>query len=113
MSSPLPDGGSGNDPATQPDQHMRLELALGCARMGTWDWELGPQTVTWDAQMHCLFGIAPGSFGGRQEDFLRLLHPGDRARIEAEMAFALEHCAEFDSEFRVLWPADATTHVIR
>ena len=93
MSSELPDGAAGNGDTFQHEQ-VRLELALDCARMGAWDWELGPRTVTWDRQMHLLFGLKPGSFGGHHEDFLRLLHPADRARVTAEMASALEHCAD-------------------
>jgi sigma-B regulation protein RsbU (phosphoserine phosphatase) len=111
MSFELP-AAAGPEDTTQHEK-MRLELALGCARMGTWDWELEPKTALWDRQMHFLFGIAPGSFGGQHEDFLRLLHPGDRARVDGEMTFALENCAEFDGEFRVIWPSDATTHVVR
>ncbi len=112
MSSQLPDAAPGQGDKFQHEQ-LRLELVLECARMGTWDWELEPQTVTWDRQMHALFGITSGSFGGRQEDFLQLLHPGDRARVAAEMALTLERCGEFDGEFHAVWPGDATTHVIR
>src|SRR5437762_12282535 len=112
MNSQLPEGAALQADSSQHEQ-LRLELALGCARMGTWDWELESQVVMWDPRMHILFGLAVGSFGGRHEDFLRLVHPGDRARVAAEMTWALEHCAEFDGEFRVVWPSEGTTHVIR
>lgn len=111
MSATSPDGATGQNDHTQHEQ-LRLEIALECARMGAWDWEIGPQRVTWDRQMHLLFGITPGSFGGRHEDFLNLVHPADRSRVGAEMVFALDQCAEFDSEFRVIWAEDGT-HIIR
>ena len=103
--------GAAGPPGSLPHEHARL--ALACARMGTWEWTLGPQSLHWDRQMHLLFGIEPGSFGGRHEDFLALLDPRDRDRVAAEMNAALEQCAEFDGEFRVVWPADGSTHAIR
>src|SRR5262245_2489183 len=112
MSSEPPEG-TGDQPLSPPHEQMRLALALDCARMGTWDWDLKLHTVSWDRQMHLLFGIEPGSFGGNQEDFLALVHPADRGRVAAEMARALQHCAEIDGEFRAVWPSDRSTHVIR
>src|SRR6202012_1482170 len=88
-------------------------LALAAARMGTWDWEIEPQRMTWDRQMHMLFGLEPDTFGGRDVDFLDLLHPADRARVAAELAAALERCVEFDGEFRVIWPRDRSVHILR
>jgi sigma-B regulation protein RsbU (phosphoserine phosphatase) len=81
--------------------------------MGTWHWELAEQTVTWDGEMHRLFGIEPGSFGGRHEDFLKLLHPEDRARVAADMDSALKEGTAFDAEFRIIWALDGTTRFIR
>ena len=97
----------------RPHEQLRLELALAAARMGTWDWELDGAKMSWDHQMHVLFGLAPDSFGGRDVDFLDLLHPADRARVAGELAAAFERCADFDSEFRVIWPSDATEHILR
>jgi sigma-B regulation protein RsbU (phosphoserine phosphatase) len=81
--------------------------------MGTWHWELAEQTVTWDGEMHRLFGIEPGSFSGQHEDFLELLHPDDRARVAADMESALQQGAAFDGEFRVIWASDGATRFIR
>jgi len=98
---------------SRPHEQVRLELALAAARMGTWDWELDSDKMSWDRQMHVLFGLAPASFGGHDTDFLDLLHPADRARVAGELAAALEGRTDFDSEFRVVWPADGTVHILR
>lgn len=92
---------------------MRLELALSSARMGTWDWDAAEHTIAWDRQMHALFGIEPGAFSGKCDDFLNLIHPDDRERISGEIADALKKCAEFDSEFQVVRPSDGSVRVIR
>jgi sigma-B regulation protein RsbU (phosphoserine phosphatase) len=94
-------------------EQVRLDLALAAARMGTWDWEIVPEKLTWDRQMHLLFGLEPDTFGGRDVDFLDLLHPGDRARVASELVEALDRCSQFDGEFRVTWPSDRSQHILR
>jgi len=91
----------------------RLDLVLSASHMGTWDWDLSRYRMTWDRQMHTLFGIEPGAFGGRYEDFLKLLDPEDRVRVAQEIAKMLEKCTDYDGEFRVVWPSDSATHIIR
>jgi len=112
QSTPPPNGAPSSEPS-RPDEQLRLQLALAAARMGTWDWEMESEKMSWDPQMHILFGLAPGTFGGRQDDFLDLLHPADRARVAGELLAALDHCSEFDSEFRVFWPGDFSQHILR
>jgi len=99
--------------AALPHEQVRLELALGCARMGAWDADLESGAVIWDRQMHLLFGLAPDAFGGRLSDFLERVHAEDRERVEREMAAAREACAEWDGEFRTIWPEDGTLHYLR
>jgi len=48
----------------RPHEQLRLELALAAARMGTWDWELDPAKMSWDRQMHVLFGLPPALSAG-------------------------------------------------
>jgi sigma-B regulation protein RsbU (phosphoserine phosphatase) len=100
-------------PDSRPHEQLRLELALAAARMGTWDCELDPMKMSWDRQMHVLFGLAPGSFGGRDTDLFELVHPADRDRVVGELTAAVQRQADFDSEFRVVWPADGTMHILR
>ncbi len=110
MSAEQSASGRGDSP---PHEQVRLDLALAAARMGAWDWELEPSKMTWDRQMHVLFGLEPGTFGGRDTDLLDLVHSADRARVAGEMAAALEQCAEYDGEFRVVWLADQSVHILR
>lgn len=92
---------------------QRLDLVLSCAHMGTWDWDLASYSMRWDRQMHSLFGIESGTFGGRYEDFLRRIEQTDRVRVAQEVASMLEKCSDFDGEFRVIWPSDGSMHTLR
>jgi phosphoserine phosphatase RsbU/P len=94
-------------------EQERLSLALSSAGMGTWDWEVATNVIGWDEGMHALFGLAPGTFKGTYEDFLGLIHREDRERIRGEIARALAARTAVDTEFRVAWPSDGSSHVVR
>jgi len=91
----------------------QLYLALSSARMGTWDWHPLDHSMHWDERMHALFGLAPSTFGGRYEQFLEMIHAGNRQQVAREFAQALERRAEYDGEFRVVWPTDGSVHTLK
>ena len=82
----------------------RLRLALEAGAMGTWAWDVASAKVTWDEAMEARYGLAPGTFPGTFDAFLRLVHPNDvdaaRRRIEA----ALQAGEDLRYEHRVVWP---------
>ena len=82
----------------------RLSLALDAGRIGTWEWNLVTGKVTWDARQMELFGLAPGEFDGRPESFLRLVHPDDRKRLQAELEGQLTNLGRRSNEFRIIRP---------
>lgn len=89
----------------------RLDLALCSSGVGTWDWMIDQNAIVWDDYIHPLFGMRPGTFPGKYEAFLATLHPNDRDRVTQEVARAIHEDAEYDTEFRVVWP-DASVHVL-
>jgi sigma-B regulation protein RsbU (phosphoserine phosphatase) len=91
----------------------QLYLALSSARMGTWDWDLLDHSMHWDERMHALFGLAPSTFSVRYEQFLEMIHAEDRQQVASEFAQALERRAEYNGEFRVVWPTDGSVHTLR
>jgi len=104
----------GTEPASVNSRknEARLSLALKAVGMGTWEWDVLANRMEWDARMHHLFGIGPGQFGGRYEDFLELVHPGDRKRLAQALHFSARPDAGHDSEFRAML-ADGTVRTIR
>ncbi len=97
----------------------RLELAQQAGKIGTFEWDIQADLVTWSIELETLYGILPGSFGNSNAAWLETIYPEDRPTVEAELASLLHLCATeslqlrqgLDLEFRIAYP-DANTHWI-
>lgn len=109
---------SGLDPSVPPGaaQHVpeaHAQLALDAAGVGIWSWEIKTGVVYWDEITYRLFGVTRGRFSGHRDDMEKLIHPADRATVRADAQRAVETCADFNSEYRVVWPGDRSIHFLR
>ena len=95
------------------DGELRSRLALEAAGVGTWIWDISSNTLIWDDITHRLFGVAPGEFAVRRENMEKLIHPEDCDRVCGEVARCAQTGADFQSEYRVIWPADGSVHHLR
>ncbi len=86
-----------------------LQLALESSHIGSWSWDLNENALVWDHFIHPIFGLEPGTFGGRFEDFLALVHDDDRDRVRQQVGACVKHGEPFNSEYKVVWP-DASVH---
>ncbi len=81
----------------------QFSLVAQAAGLGTWDWDLCSNELVWSARCFSLFGLPPDT-AMSYEKFLGSVHPEDRARVEDVVKKAIESHADYDTEFRVLWP---------
>jgi len=86
-----------------------LNLALGAAQVGAWDWDLLEGSRSWSENMPVLFGLR-GDGNGRIERsaVLQTVIPDDRPVVQSAVTQALEHAKPYEVEFRTLRP-DGTT----
>lgn len=63
----------------------RLELAQQAGKIGTFEWDIQADSVTWSIELETLYGLAPGSFGNSNANWLATIHPEDRPKIRAEL----------------------------
>lgn len=83
---------------------QRLELAKRAGKIGSYEWDLKSNRIVWSAMEEELYGLPAGSFGGTYEEWVRLIHPQDRAAVERAVRNALQGCAELLIEFRINRP---------
>lgn len=90
----------------------RFSIASDAAGIGVWEYDVASGTLTWDAQMYRLYGMAePVARTSPYAVWARQLHPQDRDRCEREVSDALAGRGEFDTEFRIVWPDGEVRHL--
>lgn len=86
------------------NSNERLQLALNAGRMGTWEWDIASNRVTWSATLEAIHGLAPGSFPGTFDAFQADIHPDDRERVLDAITQALAQRRDHFIEYRLLRP---------
>jgi PAS domain S-box-containing protein len=88
----------------------RLAEAQALARLGSWDWDVGSGAVNWSLEMYRIHGLHRDDGPITFERAIELAIPEDRARIQANVARALEERQELipDIEYRIVRPDGST-----
>jgi PAS domain S-box-containing protein len=81
----------------------RLRLATLSAGIGTWDYDVIHDVLIWDERCRRAYGL-PANAPASDEAFHRVIHPSDRARVDAAISDAMEHGngGSYDIEYRTL-----------
>jgi PAS domain S-box-containing protein len=88
---------------------QRLELAQEAGGIGVWDWDIEANQTGCSKEYGGLYGLPAGDVAPPPEEWLQLIHPEDRARVQEELSRALDGAGHYNTEFRVVWP-DGTVH---
>ena len=86
------------------DRENRLRLATAGARIGTFDYWVQTEELTWDDRCRALFGLPPGVPVSYEGTFLAGLHPEDRTRADAAVRQSLDPAGSgrFAAEYRTV-----------
>ncbi len=78
-----------------------LRLTMAGSRMGTWTRDLDETNrVVWSPELEKIFGMEPGEFSQREEDFFEFIHPEDREALQQAVIKAIESRTDYEVEFR-------------
>lgn len=91
--------------------HLRQKMseeqlieAQQLARLGSWDWDIRENRVTWSEELYRLFGLDPQEFGASYEAFLDRVHPEDREQVDHVIREALSSNQSLDYYHRAVRP---------
>jgi diguanylate cyclase (GGDEF)-like protein/PAS domain S-box-containing protein len=85
------------------DSQRMLDEAQHVAQMGSWEWNVASNRVSWSRELFRIYGLRPVeavSF----EEFLQQCHPEDRPRTQAVVEACLRTRQPFYHEERILHP---------
>jgi PAS domain S-box-containing protein len=87
-------------------RHEQLLAAEELAGMGSFEWDVEGNGVTWSDGMYRLFGLQRGEFAGTYEAYLELVHPDDRGdrRTHIDALTAAGDSEALQSEHRIVRP---------
>jgi PAS domain S-box-containing protein len=86
------------------ESQSKLIRSQQIARLGSWEWDIAADEVTWSDELHRLYGTSPDGFEASYEAFLERVHPADRPTVEAAITSALESGEPFEFDHRIVPP---------
>lgn len=79
-----------------------LVEAQAIGHIGSWEWDVENNRVTWSDELYRIYGQTPHSFAANYQGFLDHVHPEDRDRVAAIVHEARERGTPFEFEHRIL-----------
>lgn len=92
-------------------REMQLADAQEVARVGSWEWDIEANRVTWSDELYRIYGLDPEVFGGTYDAFLQRVHPDDRERVDQIVRAAFRDHAPFTIYHQIVRP-DGTEKTI-
>jgi len=83
---------------------MRLAEAQRVAHIGSWEWNVSDNRVTWSDELFNIYGIDRAGFVASYEGFLSRVHPDDVEQTTAVIRQAVEDITPFIYDHRVVRP---------
>ena len=84
---------------------------MGATGIGIWERDLVRHTSFGMKPRSAIFGYNAAALSDYSEIFLQRVHPDDLERIKEATRQAIAGTADYNTEFRVIWP-DASLHVL-
>ncbi len=89
-----------------------LKAATEGSKIGVWDWNVVTNELIWDDRMLLLYGLKSSEFTGAYAAWENGVHPVDQKDAIELIQKAVKGEADFDTEFRVVWP-NGSIHYIK
>jgi PAS domain S-box-containing protein len=86
------------------DREYQLAEAQAVAKLGSFEWSLASDKVTWSPELYRILGLDPEEYCGTLGGLLGLVHPDDRAEAAATLRQAASEATSFRMQVRILRP---------
>jgi diguanylate cyclase (GGDEF)-like protein/PAS domain S-box-containing protein len=97
-------------------RHRRLAAQLAAAQhlagVGSWEWDIDADSLSWSDELCRIFGIEPGEAPPTYSGYLNAFHPVDRDRADRAIKRAIAKGESFAFDHRVQLP-DGSERVVR
>jgi two-component system, sensor histidine kinase and response regulator len=80
----------------------QLAEAQSLARLGSWEWDIAANSITWSDEMYRLYGLEPSDGPIDYARYQSLMHPDDRASTDEAVRHSLATGIPFTYDHRVV-----------
>ncbi|HEX6389275.1 MAG TPA: PAS domain S-box protein, partial [Solirubrobacteraceae bacterium] len=82
----------------------KLAEAQQIARLGSWEWEIATDEVTWSDELYRIYGVRPDRFTGSYGSNLDRVHADDRTRVARVIETAVAERRPWSLDYRIVRP---------
>ena len=82
----------------------KLAEAQQIARLGSWEWEIATDRVTWSDELYRIYGVRSDRFSGSYGSNLDRVHADDRARVARVIENAVAERRPWSLDYRIVRP---------
>jgi two-component system sensor histidine kinase/response regulator len=82
----------------------QLTEAQTIAKMGSWEWDVVANKVSWSDELYRIYGLEPQEFDVTYEASLTFVHPDDRKVVESTIEQTLHDKMHPNLEYRIIRP---------
>lgn len=93
----------------QIEQH--LKKAQQIAKMGSWEWDIVTNHLSWSENIFHIFGLSFSEFGATYDAFLNSVHPDDKDFVVESVNDALYKNKPYSIDHRIVHP-DGTLRIV-
>ncbi|MHA6250236.1 PAS domain S-box protein [Pontibacter sp. CAU 1760] len=90
---------------------LQLARAQQLARLGSWEFSVRYDELTWSSGTYDLFGVAKDGFSPTMHNMLQRIHPEDRKQVKARRLEAINSKQHLNLEYRILLPNNQIANV--
>ena len=91
---------------------LQLTEAQQIANLGSWEWDVQANKVSWSDELYRIYGLQPEEFDGTYEATLTRVHPDDRKLVESTIEQTLHDKVHQNFDYRIIRP-DGTVRVLQ
>jgi PAS domain S-box-containing protein len=93
------------------ERERQLAEAQRVAHVGSFEWDMVANRITWSEELYRIYGLDPAAFGATFETFIERVHHEDRGRIVEAIDRAVSSGAPFRMQERVVRPTGEIRHL--
>ncbi|HEX8547418.1 MAG TPA: PAS domain-containing protein [Cytophagaceae bacterium] len=82
-------------------REAQLSEAQAIAHLGSWEWDLEENRVSWSEELYRIFGYGPGEMDLDFQSYMNHIHPSDRERLSALVTECVTHGKSYSLSHRI------------